>query len=582
MPSVSPDPRATEAHVDVSTLSAYYDGALDRAARQDVDTHVAVCPICRGRLDSYIALGDAIQAITDGPLPASLDARLTGLLRRTGTASNPDEAAVPAGEPVPNSSSGAGRLRRFFAPVALLVLIVAAFLAGRLVAGESSSPLATAIPAVSTAAPTLPVPTPSLVPTSAPTAIPTRPILALAPVVTPTIVPTLSAPSPTPAAACTTTPVRGFGLLYQNQPALATKLGCPVAAESAVDLGSQTFQNGRLIWRSDTNQTVALFNGDHSSLIVPSLIGTTPSLSAASVGAGVAVMTPTTAAPAGSIGVAPGTPTPATPGGSGSVAPLTPTPATASAQSGKFAAVLAGGSSDLAQRLGAATSPELQLTGAAENFQHGTLVWTPDYTIFAIYSSNSWEQYADQFRDATPTPGPANATPAAAPSPRPPTPSPIGGCVNPPVRGFGLIYQQNASVATRLGCPLGSEAGTQITQQPFDGGQMLWPGNVGDILVLKRDGTWTGYPNTWQAGQPLTDPGAPPAGHLAPVGSFGKIWGEQAGVRSALGWATAAAQPVQAAEQTFAQGRMLWTADHSIYVLYPDDTWQSFADTFTG
>ncbi len=338
---------------------------------------------------------------------------------------------------------------------------------------------------------------------------------------------------------CAISPVRGFGLLYTSQPAVAARLGCALAPEHAVDLVSQTFKDGRLLWRSDQKQVIVLFNTQHwwTTFNEP-----------------VVMPTATTAT---------GTPV------------------------SRFAALL-DAPSELSQRLGAATSSDQSMAGAVQDFKNGLLIWTADHTIFVL--STGWEQYADTFRDATPTPAAtlaaaansaASATALPLPSP-PPTFTPLGGCSIQPVRGFGLVWQQNPTVVSKLGCALAGETGIGITRETFDNGLMLWPGNIGNILVFRHDGTWAGYPNSWQAGQPLADVGAPPAGHVAPTGGFGQLWRQQPSVRPALGWATAADQLAPGATENFAKGQMLWTNDHMIYVLFGDGTYQSFVDSFVG
>jgi hypothetical protein len=179
---------------------------------------------------------------------------------------------------------------------------------------------------------------------------------------------------------------------------------------------------------------------------------------------------------------------------------------------------------------------------------------------------------------AVPTPSPVTAPPS-------PTTSVASACPAQTVRGFGLIYTTNAAVASRLGCALEGEAGTSSATQPFENGLLIAFGVTKQIFVLKNSGaTWVAYPDDYQSGQPLpTATVVAPTGRFAPSGGFGLAWERQPDVRAQLGWAMAPEQDfTTGALQIFAHGRMFWTADKMIYVLYSDNTWQKFPDTFQG
>lgn len=177
-----------------------------------------------------------------------------------------------------------------------------------------------------------------------------------------------------------------------------------------------------------------------------------------------------------------------------------------------------------------------------------------------------------------PTPTPATASPV-------PTQSVASACRVQPVRGFSLVYTANVAVAAGLGCAVDAEVGTSSSMQKFEGGLMLAFGNAKQVLVLRTSGAaWSAYDDTYQAGQPLPTPTiVAPAGRFAPVGSFGLAWEQQPDVHTQLGWATAPEQTfTTGAVQEFAHGHMVWTPNKLIYVLYADNTWQSFPDTFQG
>jgi hypothetical protein len=87
-----------------------------------------------------------------------------------------------------------------------------------------------------------------------------------------------------------------------------------------------------------------------------------------------------------------------------------------------------------------------------------------------------------------------------------------------------------------------------IVQEDFEHGFMFWfSGKNGPtIWVLFRDaqggnsGEWQAFTDTWQEGQPETDPSIvpPDAAHIQPKRGFGKLWRTEPGLRDALGWAS--------------------------------------------
>lgn len=159
---------------------------------------------------------------------------------------------------------------------------------------------------------------------------------------------------------------------------------------------------------------------------------------------------------------------------------------------------------------------------------------------------------------------PITATPTFTPTPTdtPPTPGAaiglVGGvpaaenvalpatCSAVPAGGFGLIFQSNQDLATRLGCPSGGENASNVTTayQTYQGGAMIWVSSVGNlgssaIYVLYNDGTYQRFPDTWQSGVDPDSTGlAAPEGLQEPIRGFGKVWREMPGVRDRLGWAT--------------------------------------------
>jgi hypothetical protein len=185
-------------------------------------------------------------------------------------------------------------------------------------------------------------------------------------------------------------------------------------------------------------------------------------------------------------------------------------------------------------------------------------------------------------------PSPATpVVPTASSTSVPPSPTPLAapGCAVQPVRGFALFYRTHPPVASRLGCPTSAEVGTPSSVQMFENGLLLWFGINNQVFALRNSGAaWAAYADSYQNGQPLpTATVVAPAGRFAPTGRFGLVWEQQADVRNQLGWATAPEQAATTgAEEDFAHGHLWWTPSKMIYVLYGDNTWESFPDTFQG
>jgi LysM repeat protein len=81
--------------------------------------------------------------------------------------------------------------------------------------------------------------------------------------------------------------------------------------------------------------------------------------------------------------------------------------------------------------------------------------------------------------------------------------------------------------------------------EDFEGGRVLWYGPLpgaadsrGTIYAIYNDGSWESFVDTWEPGQPESDPSiVPPAGRYQPIRGIGKVWREHTDVRQKLGWA---------------------------------------------
>ncbi len=158
-----------------------------------------------------------------------------------------------------------------------------------------------------------------------------------------------------------------------------------------------------------------------------------------------------------------------------------------------------------------------------------------------------------------------------------PVPPPTSPCAITPILGFGAVWNFYPSVQARLGCPTEVEKGVWSAEEVFQTGYMFWRADNTQIYVLKNTGTWQAYPDTWTAAEPEWDPAiVPPAGYYQPKRGFGKIWREQPGVRTGLGWATTEERGFTGSVQAFSGGLMFWSNLRGTYVLYNDGTWQKY------
>jgi len=154
---------------------------------------------------------------------------------------------------------------------------------------------------------------------------------------------------------------------------------------------------------------------------------------------------------------------------------------------------------------------------------------------------------------------------------------PPSGCAIMPVLGFGRVWSSYSNVNTRLGCPTATEVSTWAAEQSFQGGYMFWRDDTDAIYVIYNNGTWQSFTDTWTSGEQEWDPSiVPPYGLFQPKRGFGKVWRNNPGVRSTLGWAVNEERGFQGAAQSFNGGTMLWSSTRGIYVLYNDGRWERY------
>jgi hypothetical protein len=138
--------------------------------------------------------------------------------------------------------------------------------------------------------------------------------------------------------------------------------------------------------------------------------------------------------------------------------------------------------------------------------------------------------------------------------------------------GFGKLIQQDPDVRDRLGCAAKNENSLTAVEQVFERGHILQRTDNKTIVVTYFDsGQWASFPDTYQANSPEPEVRTPDD-LLAPKGALGKVWREQSGVRSRLGWAVGPERPFEGAVQDFRGGTIVWTGPEQwlLRVFYSD------------
>ncbi len=158
---------------------------------------------------------------------------------------------------------------------------------------------------------------------------------------------------------------------------------------------------------------------------------------------------------------------------------------------------------------------------------------------------------------------------------------------------FNNVIAHSGNLSGLLGCPTDAGlSGSNIISawESFQRGQMIWVRNQNDpndksIYVLYTDGSYQVYADTWSDGQPVSGGLTPPAGLFEPVRGFGKVWRDQTGVQTKLGWATATEVGGGGARQGFQFATMFYIgANDQVYSLFytngdvhqPTGRWQQY------
>ena len=155
-----------------------------------------------------------------------------------------------------------------------------------------------------------------------------------------------------------------------------------------------------------------------------------------------------------------------------------------------------------------------------------------------------------------------------AESPEAETESKAGICINPVLPNLFKAWNYDS-----LKCPAGSGVNTWAADQSFEGGYMFWRSDRKKIYVLYNGGKYREFDDTFQDGQPESDPSlSPPPGKQQPIRGFGKVWREN-NLQQELGWATGRERGYRAAVQDFEGGVIFWSRIRSKAISLSGGAW---------
>lgn len=168
-------------------------------------------------------------------------------------------------------------------------------------------------------------------------------------------------------------------------------------------------------------------------------------------------------------------------------------------------------------------------------------------------------------------------------------------CDPPPATSFKAILDANQALANEVGCPISNHPQVtpdawevQTAYEQFEHGAMIWSNKIGwydqpVIYVVSENGSYQRYNDTFDENvDPESGGEAPPPGLFEPIRGFGKVWRDNPGVRSALGWALEHERGGPGRFQLLEGGDMIWLSetDHTYVFVHSNSTWSEFNVTF--
>jgi DNA-binding beta-propeller fold protein YncE/photosystem II stability/assembly factor-like uncharacterized protein len=223
-------------------------------------------------------------------------------------------------------------------------------------------------------------------------------------------------------------------------------------------------------------------------------------------------------------------------------------------------------------------APQLyRSTDGGDRWQAADVAAIRDTTSMAIAPDGGlWFGGKGSVRVVDPSTIPWSVVSSAPPLLRSPAPLPLRSPVPSPT--------PCAQGLPELGCPTSSGVQVLMARQPFQRGGMIWIGPSSSLPDLEKTvvvladegGTWQRFADSWQEGQPESDPAiTPPDGLMQPVRGFGKVWRESlGGPGSVVGWAIAPEVGLTGSVQRYENGWLVSLGDEQV-VLTNAGTWRA-------
>lgn len=145
------------------------------------------------------------------------------------------------------------------------------------------------------------------------------------------------------------------------------------------------------------------------------------------------------------------------------------------------------------------------------------------------------------------------------------------GCTVAVAAQFSPAHTTN-NLSNTLGCPRNQGFPLTMVSQSFERGIFFWRSDTREIYGLQSGGNYLRVADTWQEGQPESDPNfVPPSGFSQPIRGFGLVWRSNGDLRNGVGWATTGEIPYSGYWQDFDRGAMFIADNNRVYALIPAD-----------
>jgi hypothetical protein len=142
-----------------------------------------------------------------------------------------------------------------------------------------------------------------------------------------------------------------------------------------------------------------------------------------------------------------------------------------------------------------------------------------------------------------------------------------------PVAMYERVIKQERTVSVQR--IVTGTACARAAYQRYDGGFMLWREDTGAVIVFwgKSSGQFAVFDEGAYGSLPDNPYTTPPAGRVAPVNGFGKVWGNHDWVRNLLGWALGPEQGYDMVIETLGVGAQSYLLPDGRTVTTTANTW---------